>query len=383
MYLPLSQPIRTTLDKITLLIKSHLSRRQAAKITILLLSIIILYLFFRNWTYVTYGTRPLWETPDEPLEVIPHYHSSEVPMEKLCKLHGWSKRDSSSPNRIIDAILFSVELDLLEIRMRELLPVVDLFLIVESNYTFTGQPKPLVFAENRARFQFAEEKIRYNFHPLRPLAPGEDPFKLEKELRIGMGKLLAGVEGDQVDFSYGDTVIMADADEIPSREAISLLKWCDGVPETLHFRMRNYIYSFDFMVDDEHWRAKATRYVPGKNFSYGHVRKSDVILSDAGWHCSFCFPKIEDFVFKMTGYSHADRVRHKGLLDRNRIQKVICEGSDIFDMLPEAKTYRELLWKWGPTKPTKSLINVPRHLIQGATEGRFKYLLPGGCVREE
>ena len=53
---------------------------------------------------------------------------------------------------IVCAMPFLNELDLIEIKFRELAGVVDLFVIVESPLTFTGLPKPLVFAENKARF---------------------------------------------------------------------------------------------------------------------------------------------------------------------------------------------------------------------------------------
>ena len=40
------------------------------------------------------------------------------------------------------------------------------------------------------------------------------------------------------------------------------------------------------------------------------------------------------------GYSHADRVTDPALLQPERIQQVICEGKDIFGMLPEAYRVR-------------------------------------------
>ena len=62
---------------------------------------------------------------------------------------------------MLDAVLMSSELDLLEIRMNELDAVVDYFLIVESNATFTGLPKETYFANNRARYAKFEDKIIY------------------------------------------------------------------------------------------------------------------------------------------------------------------------------------------------------------------------------
>jgi beta-1,4-mannosyl-glycoprotein beta-1,4-N-acetylglucosaminyltransferase len=42
--------------------------------------------------------------------------------------------------RIFDCFTFFNELDLLEIRLHELAPVVDRFVIAESPVTFTGRP---------------------------------------------------------------------------------------------------------------------------------------------------------------------------------------------------------------------------------------------------
>jgi beta-1,4-mannosyl-glycoprotein beta-1,4-N-acetylglucosaminyltransferase len=78
----------------------------------------------------------------------------------VCELHGWKARPGPKV-KVIDAILMSTELDLLEIRMNELDHVVDRFYIVESNATFTGLPKETFFALNRARFSKFEKKISY------------------------------------------------------------------------------------------------------------------------------------------------------------------------------------------------------------------------------
>lgn len=110
---------------------------------------------------ISYSTRPLWDKDAGPSNVIPHYYAEGMKFgPHMCKLHGWNQR-SNDQVRVFDAILMSSELDLLEIRMEELDPVVDRFFIVESNATFTGLPKPLHFADNRARFAKFERKITY------------------------------------------------------------------------------------------------------------------------------------------------------------------------------------------------------------------------------
>lgn len=81
----------------------------------------------------------------------------------------------------------------------------------------------------------------------------------------------------------------------------------------------------------------------------------------------------------MKAYSHADRVWKKSFLDEKRIQRIICEGGNLFDMLPEEYSFKKLISKMGPIPKSQSAINLPPYLIENAE--RFRYLLPGGCVR--
>ncbi|KAK4841544.1 hypothetical protein QYF36_006193 [Acer negundo] len=268
---------------------------------------------------ISYFLRPLWESPPKPFHEIPHYYSENVTMERLCKLHGWGIREY--PRRVYDAVLFSNELDILNIRWKELYPYVTQFVLLESNSTFTGKPKPLVFAGNRDQFKFANPRLTYGTIGGR-FKKGENPFVEEAFQRVALDQLLriAGITDD-------DLLIMSDVDEIPSRHTINLLRWCDDIPPVLHLRLRNYLYSFEFLVDINSWRASVHRYQTGKT-RYVHYRQSDIILADSGWHCSFCFRRISEFIFKIKAYSHFDRVRFSYFLNPKRIQKVICDGNN-------------------------------------------------------
>jgi beta-1,4-mannosyl-glycoprotein beta-1,4-N-acetylglucosaminyltransferase len=111
---------------------------------------------------LSYATRPLWDQTEAPKKIIPHYYSEGMDFDSYtCQLHGWSARPSAGKIRVLDAVLMSSELDLLEIRMEELDSVVDRFFILESNGTFTGLPKETFFANNRERFARFEKKISY------------------------------------------------------------------------------------------------------------------------------------------------------------------------------------------------------------------------------
>ncbi|XP_038987351.1 uncharacterized protein LOC103719823 isoform X2 [Phoenix dactylifera] len=343
------------------------------KILILLFVVLptVIYTIYLHGQKITYFLRPLWESPRKPFNEIPHYYHENVSMETLCKLHGWRVRET--PRRVYDAVLFSNELDMLTIRWNELYPYVSEFVLLESNSTFTGIKKPLLFAKNREHFKFAEPRLTYGAVGGR-FVKGENPFVEEAYQRVALDQLIriAGIADD-------DLLIMSDVDEIPSGHTIDLLRWCDDIPEKLHLRLRNYLYSFEFFLDNKCWRASVHRFRVGKT-RYAHYRQTDDILTDSGWHCSFCFRYISEFVFKMRAYSHVDRVRFAYYLNPSRIQDVICRGADLFDMLPEEYTFREIIAKLGAIPHSYSAVHLPGYLLQNID--KYKYLLPGNCKRE-
>ncbi|KAJ7970759.1 Beta-1,4-mannosyl-glycoprotein 4-beta-N-acetylglucosaminyltransferase [Quillaja saponaria] len=332
---------------------------------------ICIFFVYLHGQKITYFLRPLWDSPPKPFHEIPHYYHENVSMETLCGLHGWGIRES--PRRVFDAVLFSNELDILAIRWNELYPYVTQFVLLESNSTFTGLQKPLVFSSNRENFKFIEPRLTYGVIGGR-FKKGENPFVEEAYQRVALDQLLriAGIGDD-------DLLIMSDVDEIPSGHTINLMRWCDDVPPVLHLQLRNYLYSFEFYLDNKSWRPSVHRYRTGKT-RYAHYRQADVVLSDAGWHCSFCFRHISDFIFKMKAYSHYDRVRFSHYLNPRRVQDVICKGADLFDMLPEEYTFKEIIGKMGLIPHSYSAVHLPAHLLNNAE--KYKYLLPGNCKRE-
>ncbi|GJN35484.1 hypothetical protein PR202_gb24267 [Eleusine coracana subsp. coracana] len=291
-------------------------------VLVLSVSVIAVTQYFQS---ISYLLRPLWDKPPTPFIRIPHYYAPNISMPQLCQLHGWGILPS--PRRIFDAVLFSNELDILEIRYHELLPYVDRFVILESNATFTGIPKSLSFYENINRFVFAGSKIVYDILSI-DLDVGftKQPFHVEAYHRRALNMLIR-----RSGIAVGDVLIMADADEIPSPETLQLLKWCDGIPPVMHLELKNYM-------------------------------------------------DIKEFAFKMKAYSHADRVKQQSFLNPERIQKIICNGEDLFDMLPEEYTFRDLFRKMGPIPKSASAVHLPSYLIENA--GKFKFLLPGGCLRK-
>lgn len=215
------------------------------------------YFVFRNT--LSYATRPIWDKPLGFSQVIPHYYGENVPTDTLCHLHNWDVRDSHTGTVVFDAMLMNNELDLLEIRLNELDSVVDYFVILESNVTFTGLPKQTYFADNRERYSEFNHKILYQLYvpfwslilrfnncifslPGYPLQPDKTAWDTEATTRNTMTKFLRSYINE---FTVNATnlVIMSDVDEIPSQHTLALLKTCD-FGNSIHLQMRTYLYRY-------------------------------------------------------------------------------------------------------------------------------------------
>lgn len=128
--------------------------------------------------------------------------------------------------RVYDCFLFFRELDLLEIRLGELYPVVDAFVIVEARRDFAGNEKPLVFKANRSRFARFADKIRH----VEVLDEPEDPGRRWARQAHQRGAMLRGIS----DAAPDDIVMVSDVDEIPSAVTVEKLK-ADPRTDAVHF----------------------------------------------------------------------------------------------------------------------------------------------------
>src|SRR3954464_1583382 len=84
---------------------------------------------------------------------------------------------------IYDCFTFFNELDLLEIRLNELDPVVDKFVLVEATKTHQGKDKPLYFLENKARYEKFLAKIIHVVVNEYPDYEGKSAWLLEHHQR--------------------------------------------------------------------------------------------------------------------------------------------------------------------------------------------------------
>lgn len=237
----------------------------------------------------------------------------------------WRKRDWKTPAeiaayrktiKVYDVFTFFNELDLLEIRLNILNPVVDYFVIVEATETFSGHPKPLYFKENRGRFRKWEHKIIHfvvddtpkDAADLRARLYGKTLGSLERKIaadtltsdNIGSDALHWFKEFYQkeslkralVGLADNDVCFVSDADEVwnPSLH-IDFSR--DNVFKPVQTGYQYYLNN----RSDEDWRGWtgtiATKYKNIRSTCLGHLRThrrmraTYVFLRHGGWHFAF------------------------------------------------------------------------------------------------
>ena len=109
------------------------------------------------------------------------------------------------------------------------------------------------------------------------------------------------------------------------------------------------------------------------------------VILDAGLHCSYCFPRVDDLIHKLESYSHTEHNLPR-FKDRNHVMRRLCDGGDLIDTrYNDYYTWATLLagMLGGDVQRQMSLValppNVQRHLLENADA--LRYLLPGNCRR--
>lgn len=197
---------------------------------------------------------------------------------------------------IVTAQPFFNELDLLEIKFRELAGVVDLHIVVEAPITFTGIPKPLIFQENAARFR--DFPIKHVVAELQPET--SSPWHRERRQHEVLRSAVREVEPE--------IAIYVDADEIPRADTVERFRGA-GVPAA-HIDMDWVTFFFDRLdVSRRPTTGRICKFVQGEH--WGPWRGDDLdknpatVIRDAGWHFDYFNFAPEYLVRKLRAISHA------------------------------------------------------------------------------
>ena len=221
--------------------------------------------------------------------------------------------------KIFDCFLFFNELDMLKMRFEELKDVVEIFVLVESRFTFSGQPKPLYFEQNKNRFK------DYNvIHIIAEDSNSPSPWLNEHFQRTFPSKYL------MENMKFNDLVCLCDLDEIPSPEVLSKIKKGE-ISAPGYLEMDLYYYNFNWIKKSKWARASIVTLDEIKSFNIGQIRSGQSqiqIIKDSGWHLSY-FMSPELIQEKIKSFSHQE-FNSAEYLDINNITKAIDSGLDLF-----------------------------------------------------
>lgn len=244
---------------------------------------------------------------------------------------------------IFDCFTFFNELELLELRLELLNPVVDRFIIVEASKTHSGLEKPFYFEENRARFSRFEDKIIYA--KLETLPKADDSWILENLQRNYIAEVVKQYA------KSGDTILLSDIDEIPRPELVAKYASAAGMTTfyndyyCFYLNARNVmeyywqgtkLLSYDdfFSIADnvkvEYNRFMLEEYNQGTTPTKIRCAREIPLrkLRHAGWHFT-SIGGAAAVLHKLKSYAHQE-FNVDGVTEQS-IEKLISEGKTPFD----------------------------------------------------
>lgn len=260
--------------------------------------------------------------------------------------------------RVYDCFPFFNELDLFEIRLKELCPHVDYFVLAEARQKHSGDSKPLYFEENKKRFSEWADKIIHvvvdlpEFDKLDKLflkmkSKGKGDILL-KMAGFGRGSgrwhlehsqrksIINGLSHAQAD----DVIIVSDIDEIwNGARKMKIIKEIKN-HNIVKLEIRAHFFYLNGLSDRKGWGPKACtlKFLKTKLRSNPHYIRSPkdsflgrfgfipepFLILNAGWHFSY-LGGIDKIKEKLSSYGHVEQDNDENKNEEN-IKNMIEEG---------------------------------------------------------
>lgn len=245
---------------------------------------------------------------------------------------------------VYDSFQFFNELDILLLRMNILNDVVDKFVISESTVTFSGDPKPLFYAENKEMFKEFEDKIIHNVVDDTPMDC--NAFTRDHHQKCAVARGLKGCKPE-------DIIIFSDVDEIPNPETLKKilpniedgkiymmaqrLFYCYLDMEEVSGKLLSVTGEFEGVEKPMWLGTKVCRYRLLEHYTTEELRNKEqqsigVRVPDGGWHFSYMGggknQSIEERVkYKIKSAAHQEYNNRSTL---SKVKKNIKNQQDIF-----------------------------------------------------
>ena len=255
--------------------------------------------------------------------------------------------------KIFDTFMYFNEDLILDIRLNELNEFIDKFVIVESNFTHSGEKKKLNF--DIKKFSKFSDKIIYvvsNDKPKNYMEVHNDDSANEKQRK----KVINAINLDNhqrnkiseglVDASKNDLILVSDIDEIPNFQSVNLEKISSKIivfnQYFFHYKLNLYLKSLNFYGTKaclkKHFKSPQwLRNIKGKKYNKFRIdilfsnRKYNNIhfIDDGGWHFTNIMTE-EQLIYKLKSYAHHAEFP-KDNLNKEFLKNLINERKMIYD----------------------------------------------------
>ena len=206
-------------------------------------------------------------------------------------IDNFCSKSPSPPRKIIDCFTFYNELDLLFYRLTILNDIVDTFIIVESNYTHTGNKKALFFEQHKHLFKRFAEKIIYVVVDLPYIVPTIDLSTNEQWKNENFQRNCIANGITQIELAENDLLIISDLDEITDPTILQHLKHNKIDIKDGGFTLSQDMYYYNLnTIHCEKWtRSKIVTYATYLTTTPQAIRDDTMLplLMNAGWHLSY------------------------------------------------------------------------------------------------
>ena len=300
--------------------------------------------FFRNKDNITYLVENSLP-PQVPDENTPKLNYVDIKPENLPINYEMIPHYFAKKRKIFDCFMFSNELDVLELRLTELYDFVDVFLIIESNKTHSGQEKKLYYENNKERFQKFEDKIVYVI--IEDL-PNSLPINLQKS-NVSLSWYRENFHRNQIktallqmDVMDKDIIMISDVDEIPDLYDLNL----DNIIAEGDFVtcvQKWFHWNFDWEHNDSKWpgtqliRWKDLKYLTPQEIRNQRYNETKLIKNRiTGWHLSW-FGDLNSIQQKLKSFAHQEIPYHTNEEINHKIQKGFAMVKDV--LIPNSDDY--------------------------------------------
>ena len=262
--------------------------------------------------------------------------------------------------KIYDCFMYYDEDLILDLRFNLLNDYVDKFVIVESSFTHSGEPRKLLFDINK--YSKFKNKIIYKISGEIPtdlfLINKEDSSNLKnskyilnavKRENMQRNTILEGLNSAEAE----DLIIISDVDEIPDLENNNIKSIKNKV---ILFKQKFYYYKFNLKLNNFSWHGSRAckkkhlispqwlRNIKDKIYPFWRIdilfsdkKYHDIkILNNGGWHFSN-IKTAADIEKKMKTYLH-HREYELNPIGEEKISKIIEQKKPIYNLKTDMKS---------------------------------------------